>query len=109
MRINVIIFFFTLHFIKLEASENFKFYLKKAINNNLELNAERKNLELAKQDKKISRSEFLPSITISGDQTSTTSTNRTNQSGSSLADTNIDSESTTISLEQQIFSGFKSV
>ena len=40
-----------------------------------------KNLESAKQNKNISRSEFLPSITISGDQTSTTSTNRTNQSG----------------------------
>ena len=109
MRIIVIIFFFTLHFIKLEASENFKFYLKKAINNNLELNAERKNLELAKQDKKISRSEFLPSITISGDQTSTTSTNRTNQSGASLADSNSDTENKNISLEQVIFSGFKGV
>ena len=107
MRIIVIIFFFTLHFMKLEASENFKFYLKKAINNNLELNAERKNLELAKQDKKISRSEFLPSITISGDQTSTTSTNRTNQSGASLADSNSDTETKNISLEQVIFSGFK--
>ena len=109
MRIIVIIFFFTLHFIKLEASENFKFYLKKAINNNLELNAERKNLELAQQDKKISRSEFLPSITISGDQTSTTSTNRTNQSGASLADSNSDTENKNISLEQVIFSGFKGV
>ena len=107
MRIIVIIFFFTLHFTKLDASENFKFYLKKAINNNLELNAERKNLELAKQDKKISRSEFLPSITISGDQTSTTSTNRTNQSGASLADSNSDTENKNISLEQVIFSGFK--
>ncbi len=107
MRIIIIIFFFTLHFTKLDASENFKFYLKKAINNNLELNAERKNLELAKQDKKISRSEFLPSITISGDQTSTTSTNRTNQSGASLADSNSDTENKNISLEQVIFSGFK--
>ena len=109
MRIIIIIFFFTLHFTKLDASENFKFYLKKAINNNLELNAERKNLELAKQDKKISRSEFLPSITISGDQTSTTSTNRTNQSGASLADSNSDTENKNISLEQVIFSGFKGV
>ena len=109
MRIIVIIFFFTLYFMKLEASENFKFYLKKAINNNLELNAERKNLELAKQDRKISRSEFLPSITISGDQTSTTSTNRTNQSGASLADSNSDTENKNISLEQVIFSGFKGV
>ena len=105
----VIIFFFALHFVGLEASENFKFYLEKAINNNLELNAERKNLESVKQDKNISRSEFLPSITISGDQTSTTSTNRSNQSGASLADSNSDTENKNISLEQVIFSGFKGV
>ena len=98
MKIIVIIFFLTLNFIKLEASENFKFYLKKAIDNNLVLNAERKNLESVKQDKKISRSEFLPSITISSDQTSTTSTNRTNQSGASLADSNSDTENKNISL-----------
>ena len=104
-----IIFFLALHYVSLEASENFKFYLQKAISNNLELNAERKNLESVKQDKNISRSEFLPSITISGDQTSTTSTNRTNQSGASLADTNSDTENKNISLEQIIFSGFKGV
>ena len=103
----LIIFFLALHFVSLEASENFKFYLQKAISNNLELNAERKNLESVKQDKNISRSEFLPSITISGDQTSTTSTNRTNQSGASLADSNSDTENKNISLEQIIFSGFK--
>ena len=68
------------------------FYIEKALENNLQLNAERKNFESAKQDKNISRSEFLPSITLSGDQTSTTSTNRTNQSGSSLADSNSDTE-----------------
>ena len=105
----VITFFLALHFMSLEASENFKFYLQKAISNNLELNAERKNLESAKQDKNISRSEFLPSITISGDQTSTTSTSRTNQSGASLADSNSDTENKIISLEQVIFSGFKGV
>ena len=50
--------------------------LNKALKIIYNLNAERKNLESAKQNKNISRSEFLPSITISGDQTSTTSTNQ---------------------------------
>ena len=77
--------------------------------NNILLNAERKSLESSKQTKNISRSEFYPSITITGDQTSTTSTNRTSQSGTSLSDTNLDSESKTISLEQVIFSGFKGI
>ena len=93
----------------LSAEENLKFYIDKALQNNLQLNAERKNLESSKQSRNISRSEFLPNITISGNQTSTTSTNRTNQSGTSLSDSNIDSESRTISLEQKIFSGFKGV
>ena len=93
----------------LYAEEELKFYIIKALENNLKLNAERKNLDSAIQDKNISRSEFLPSITISGDQTSTTSINRTDQSGSSLADTNSDSENKKISLEQKIFSGFKGI
>ena len=72
----------------------------------MELNAERKNLDSAKQSKNISRSEFLPSITISGDQTSSTSSNRTNQSGSSLNDTNLDSESKK-SIDKKFFQAFK--
>ncbi len=91
----------------LYAQDNLKFYIEKALENNLQLNAERKNFESAKQSKNISRSEFLPSITLSGEQTSTTSTNRTNQSGASLADSNSDSESKKISVDQKIFSGFK--
>ena len=75
--------------------------------NNLKLNAERKNQKSIKENINISKSEFLPSISLSGDQTSTTSTNRINQSGSTLSDTNLDSESKSISLEQTIFSGFK--
>ena len=91
----------------LQAEVSLKFYIEKALTNNLQLNAERKNYESAKQSKNISRSEFLPSITLSGNQTSTTSTNRTNQSGANLADSNSDTESKNILIEQKIFSGFK--
>ena len=103
----IFILFFLFIFSKLNAEQSFSFYLNKALENNLQLKAERKKLDSAKQSKNISRSEFLPSVTISGDQTSLTSSNRTNQSGSSLADTNLDSESKKISIEQKIFSGFK--
>ena len=94
-----VIFFQFLYFSSLNADVNFNYYLNKAMENNLQLNAERKNLESAKQSKNISRSEFLPSISISGDQTSTTSTNQVNKSGTNLADSNLDSESKTITLE----------
>ena len=106
---NKIILAFTslLIFSNLQAEDNLMFYVEKALQNNLQLNAERKSFESTKQSKNISRSEFLPSITISGDQSSSTSTNRTNQSGTSLTDSNLDSESKTVSVEQKIFSGFK--
>ena len=94
-------------FTNLKAEDNLKFYIEKALKNNLQLIAERKNFKSAKQSKNISRSEFLPSITLSGDQTSSTSTNRKNKSGTSLSDSNLDSESKTLSVEQKIFSGFK--
>jgi outer membrane protein len=96
-------------FSNLQAEDNLKFYIDRALKNNLQLNAEKKVFESAKQSKNISRSEFLPSISISGNQSSTTSTNRTNQNGSSLTDTNSDSESKSISIEQKIFSGFKGI
>ncbi len=101
--INIFLFSFA------SAEENLKFYINKAIENNLQLNAERKNLESVKQSKNISRSEFLPSLTLSAEQSSVTSSNRTDQDGVSLADTNSDSENKTISIEQKIFTGFKGV
>ena len=91
----------------IKAGENVEFYIKKALQNNLELNAERKNFESAKQNKNILRSEFLPSITVSGEQSSLNSTSRTDQDGKNLADSNSDSQSQSISLEQKIFTGFK--
>ena len=107
MKIIIILISFLSIFNNLQAEENLKFYIEKALENNLQLNAERKNFDSAKQNKNISRSEFLPTITLSGDQISSTSTNKIDQKGSSLADSNLDSESKTISVEQKIFSGFK--
>ena len=37
----------------LQAQDNLKFFIKKALTNNLKLNAERKNFESAKQSKNI--------------------------------------------------------
>ena len=107
MKKYLLIILFLLFSNHLKAQDDLKFYIEKALKNNLQLNAERKNFESAKQSKNISRSEFLPSITLSGNQTSTTSTNQTNQSGANLTDSNSDSETKKISVDQKIFSGFK--
>ena len=103
----IIVFFTLLLGTNLHAQDNLKFYIEKALKNNFKLKAERQSLESAKQSKNISRSEFLPSITLSGEQSSSTSTNRTNKNGANLSDTNSDSEIKTLSVEQKIFSGFK--
>ena len=89
------------------AADNLKFYIDAAFKNNLELNAERKNKKSIKENINISRSEFLPSLSVSGNQTSTESSNRINQNGTSLADSNTNSETTTVSVDQKVFQGFK--
>ena len=80
--------------------------LSDAFKNNSKLNAERASLNATKQDVKISRGEFLPSVTISGNISSQEDTNRTNQSGEKLTNINSTPETRSILIEQKIFSGF---
>lgn len=83
------------------------FYVDSSYKNNPRLNAERESYKAEKENIKISRSDFLPNVTISGDKTSITSTNRTNQSGVSLSDSNSDTETRTLSVDQKIFQGLE--
>jgi len=103
LNITLILFFFNVAF----AENHLQFFIDAALKNNLKLNAERKNKKSIKQNINISRSEFFPSISLSGDQSSSQSTNKTNHSGSSLSDSNLDTETTTVSIDQKIFQGFK--
>ena len=96
-----------LYFNFANAEANLKYYLNEAFKNNLKLNAERKNYKSIKENINISRSEFLPSISLSGDQSSTQSTNKTNQSGTNLKDSSLDTETKKISVDQKVFQGFK--
>ena len=89
------------------AENHLQYFVDTALKNNLILNAERKNQKSIKENINISRSEFLPSISLSGDQSSSQSTNKTNSSGSNLPDSNLDTETTTVSIDQKIFQGFK--
>ena len=103
LNIFFLFFFSTIIF----AENELKFFIDAALENNIVLNAERKNKLSIKQNVNISRSEFLPSLSVSSNQTSSQSTNKTNQTGTSISDTNLDSESTTVSIDQKIFQGFK--
>ena len=94
----ILTFFCFFYFSNILADENLKYYVEKALSNNLQLKAERKKYEAANQTKNISRSEFLPSLTLSNEQTSVTSTNHTNTAGANLEDSNLDTESKSILL-----------
>ena len=96
-----------LFFNSVSAENHLQFFIDTALKNNLKLNAERKNHQSIKENINISRSEFLPSISLSGNQSSSQSTNKTNQSGSNLSDSSLDTETKTISVDQKIFQGFK--
>ena len=82
------------------------FYVDQAHKNNPKLNAERENLKAIKENINISKSEFLPSLTLSGTQESSQSYNRTNQSGSTVADISSDKETKSISVRSKNFSRF---
>ena len=103
LNVILILFFFN----TVIAENHLQYFVDTALKNNLILNAERKNQKSIKENINISRSEFLPSISLSGDQSTSKSTNKTNSSGSNLPDSNLDTETTTVSIDQKIFQGFK--
>jgi len=101
-----IIFIFNLN--SVFASE-FLTYLENAYKNNPTLNAERENYKAIKENINISRSEFLPSVTVSGSQNSQQSSNKTDQVGAAKADSNINTETQAVSIDQKFFKDFKAI
>ena len=63
-------------------AETFSAALKKAYNNNPELNAERESLNISKQELNISKSSYLPTVTLSGSQSEEETDKLTNRDGS---------------------------
>ena len=83
--------------------------LLQAYNENPELNAERESIKASKEDVKISRSEFLPSITLSGSKSQENTKRLTDRSGTNSAITDINPSTQSIKIEQKIFQGFAGV
>ena len=82
-------------------------YLESAYKSNPVLNASRENYKAVKENINIARSEFLPSVSILGSQTSQQNSNRTNQAGVTLPDSSNTSEIQSVSIDQKIFRGFQ--
>jgi len=98
---------FFLNFLNLSAEQSLKYYVKTALEKNPKINAEKQNLNSIKENINISKSEFLPSLTLSGSQTSTQSSKTVNQSGAKLGDTKRNTETKKLSIDQKLFQGFK--
>ena len=106
MKFFIIFIIFVLKF-NFVFSSNFLVYLESAYTKNPTLNSERENYKAIKQNINISRSEFLPSVSISGSQSSQQNSNRSDQSGIILPDSSNNSESQSVSVDQKIFQGFQ--
>ena len=83
--------------------------LLKAYKNNPELNAERENIEISKQDLNISRSEFLPTVTLSGSRSEENTEKLTNRDGTTSTGRDVSPETQSIIIEQKLFQGFAGV
>ena len=76
--------------------------LNKAFNNNTELNAERENLNVSEQNLKISKSEYLPSASITTSKSQEDTNKLTNQSGADATINDVDPLRTSIKIEQTL-------
>ncbi len=76
--------------------------LTQAYKNNPELNAERENISVSKEDLKISKSGYLPSITISGSKSQENTNKLTNRSGADVAVNDADPLTQSITIEQTL-------
>ena len=107
MRIFLILIFLFFNLKSISSASDLVFFIESAYKNNPKLKAERESLKATKENINISRSEFLPSVTVSGTLESAQSTERTDQSGSSLSDSSNDTSTQSVSVDQKIFQGFE--
>ena len=79
--------------------------LLEAYKNNPVLNAERENINISQENLNISKSEFLPTITITGTKSREDTTKLTNQSGGDATVTDVDPLTKSILIEQTLYDG----
>ena len=76
--------------------------LNQTYQNNIQLNAERESLKASEEDVNISKSNYKPSLTLSGSKSQEDTTKLTNQSGGNATISDVDPLTTSIKLEQTI-------
>ena len=83
-------------------AETFSAALKRAYNNNNELNAEREILNISEQELKISKGSYLPTVTLSGSKSQEETDKLTNRDGSGASITNVDPSNQSITITQTL-------
>ena len=76
--------------------------LTEAYKNNTDLNAERENIDISEEDLKISKSNYLPSVIISGSKSQEDTSKLTNRAGTDISVSDVDPLTQTIKIEQTL-------
>lgn len=76
--------------------------LTEAYKNNTDLNAERENINISQEDLKISKSSYLPSVTITGSKSQEDTSKLTNRSGTKESVNDADPFTQSIKIEQTL-------
>jgi len=102
MKKTYIIFFSILFLFSNAYAETFTAALKKAYDTNPELNAERESLNISEQELKISRSSYLPTVTLEGTKSQEDTEKLTNQSGGNASIDDVDPSTQSITITQTL-------
>ena len=106
MKKNLLIFILFIFFSGNVFSAPLSEALLQAYNENPVLNAERENIQVSLEEVKISKSQFLPSVTLSGSKSQENTEKQTDSSGANSAFTDVNPKTQSIDIEQKLFQGF---
>ena len=76
--------------------------LTETYKNNTDLNAERENINISEEDLKISKGNYLPTVTISGSKSQEDTSKLTNRSGVEQSVSDVDPSTQSIKIEQTL-------
>jgi len=105
----ILIIFFSIIFLNQSYATTLIQALSKAYKDNPKLNAERENLKISEEEINEAKSDFLPSITISGYVSDENTTKQTDTSGANLKETDVSPSQQSILIEQNLFQGWGGV
>ena len=103
MRIFFLKFFFIVTFLTGSVlAETLNAALERAYKTNPELNAERESINISEQELKVSKSSYLPSITLEGSQSEEDTSKLTNRNGSNASITDVNPSVQSITITQTL-------